>query len=68
MNGTIFEKKIIEHKMRFELLYNVWSETFLIVRRNENFVTLCPEEPNFSMRPDGRTDRHEEAMIRFSQF
>jgi len=31
INGTIFEKKIIERKMRFDFVYNFLCETFLIV-------------------------------------
>ena len=39
LNGTVFEKKIYwTQKVCFDFLYNFFSETFLILRRNERDV------------------------------
>jgi len=35
MNGTIFEKTVIEHKSVFQVSLQLLSETFLILRRTE---------------------------------
>ena len=41
INGRILGKnKVIEHKMCFDFLYKFFSETFLIVRRNERDMTI----------------------------
>ena len=38
INGTIFRKKVIEHKMRVLIISTTLSETFLIVGRTERAI------------------------------
>jgi len=40
INGTVFEKKVTEHKMRDIIFSKNLSETFLILRRNQPYIWL----------------------------
>jgi hypothetical protein len=39
-NGTIFEMKVTEHKMRALILSTVLSETFRIIRRTQRDIVV----------------------------
>jgi hypothetical protein len=58
-------------ELEFLLEFNVtriFPDGFSKNNQIPNLEKICPMEPSCSMRTDRRTDRHNEANSRFSQF
>jgi hypothetical protein len=50
VKGTIFEKKLIEHKMCVLIFYIMFSEKFLILRRKERLMIKNSIDPHGKYR------------------
>jgi len=59
--------KVLDILVRFSRKLN-FLEMFSKNTQISNFMKICQWQPIYCMQTDGRTDRHDEANSRFSQF